>query len=46
MITFLQINLLLALTYFLFFGIQKIERFLKIDSSPKAFLRSWSAVVF
>ena len=39
MITFLQINFLLILTYFLFFGVQKIELLLKLNSSPRAFLR-------
>lgn len=39
MIIFLQINILLALTYILFFAIQKIESALSIGSSPKAFLR-------
>lgn len=39
MITFIQINLLLVVTYALFFGVQKIEGLLKLTSSPKAFLR-------
>lgn len=39
MITFIQINLLLALTYLVFIGVQKLEELVKLNSSPKAFLR-------
>ncbi|MGZ3787360.1 MAG: penicillin-binding transpeptidase domain-containing protein [Bacteriovorax sp.] len=39
MTTFLQINVLLVITYFIFFIAQKIEASLAETSSPKAFLR-------
>jgi beta-lactamase regulating signal transducer with metallopeptidase domain len=46
MITFLQVNLLMAITYFLYFGIQKLDLFFKFDSSSKAFLRSAQLLIF
>lgn len=39
MITFIQINILLALAYFLFFATKKIGTISTINSSPKAYLR-------
>ncbi|MBY0415885.1 MAG: hypothetical protein K2Q18_17060, partial [Bdellovibrionales bacterium] len=39
MMTFLQINLLLVISYLLFFGVQKIERLFKFNSSHNLFLR-------
>jgi beta-lactamase regulating signal transducer with metallopeptidase domain len=39
MITFLQINILLAVTYFFFILVQKFEAVFALHSSPKAFLR-------